>query len=292
MGIIQEIQEDLLKDHIKLSITLRKAYILAVKLNLPDLKEWLDKETQGYDSDDEFPLYRKIQGYCKALNPLYGWNVVNFHTKQAEQELSVFYYSRTIFEVEDILSTTNFNEFQTPLTSDLISKYGIANCNSLVIVYPRRKLLNIISGAKSFLMAYVAKLSDIGIVGNDSEFTKEEKNKAQTIINQTINVSGGNFMNQVATEDSKQIQNNGLDVEQVKDIYELIVENINKFNLAEAKCDLLKSELTVLRTELDKDTHNPSLIQQSLNSIKNIIEGATGSVVGQAIMYSLRLLGC
>lgn len=292
MGIIQEIQEDLLKDNVKLSVILRKAYIPAVKLNLLNLKEWLDKETQGYEFNDELPQYRKIQGCCKALNPFYGWSIVNFHSKQAEQELSIVPYGKTVFEIEDMLDKTSYTEFQVQLTTDLIAKYGITGCNSLVSVFPRRKLANIINGAKSFLMAYIAKLDDVGIIGKDSEFTIEEKNKAQTVVHQTINVSGGNFMNQVATINSKQIQNNSLDMKQVKELYELIFNNINKIGLDEERISLLEKEMQTLRIELEKEAHNPSLIQQSLQSIKNIIEGATGSIVGQAIMYSLKLLGC
>lgn len=292
MGIIQEIQEDLLNDNVKLSVILRKAYIPAVKLNLLNLKEWLDKETQGYEFNDELPQYRKIQGCCKALNPFYGWSIVNFHSKQAEQELSVVSYGKTIFEIEDILDKTDYTEFQVQLTTDLIAKYGITGCNSLVSVFPRRKLANIINGTKSFLMAYIAKLDDVGIIGKDSEFTMDEKSKAQTVVHQTINVSGGNFMNQVATENSNQIQNNGLDMKQVKELYELIFNNINKIGLDEKRISLLEKEIQTLRMELEKETHNPSLIQQSLQSIKNIIEGATGSIVGQAIMHSLKLLVC
>ena len=292
MGIIQEIQEDLLKDNVKLSVILRKAYIPAVKLNLLNLKEWLDKETQGYEFNDELPQYRKIQGCCKALNPFYGWSIVNFHSKQAEQELSIVPYGKTVFEIEDMLDKTSYTEFQVQLTTDLIAKYGITGCNSLVSVFPRRKLANIINGAKSFLMAYIAKLDDVGIIGKDSEFTMEEKNKAQTVVHQTINVSGGNFMNQVATINSKQIQNNSLDIKQVKELYELILNNINKIGLDEGRISLLEKEMQTLKIELEKETHNPSLIQQSLQSIKNIIEGATGSIVGQAIMHSLKLLGC
>ncbi len=292
MGIIQEIQEDLLNDDIKLSKVLRKAYVPAVKLNLYDLKEWLDKETQGYDFNDKFPQYRKIYGCCKAFNPLYGWTVVNFHSKEAEQELSILPFGKTIFEIEDMLDKTSYTEFHVQLTTDLIAKYGITGCNSLVSVFPRRKLANIINGAKSFLMAYIAKLDDVGIIGKDSEFTMEEKNKAQTVVNQTINVSGGNFMNQVATINSKQIQNNSLDMKQVKELYELIFNNINKIGLDEERISLLEKEMQTLKIELEKEAHNPSLIQQSLQSIKNIIEGATGSIVGQAILHSLNLLGC
>ncbi len=292
MGIIQEIQEDLLRDNIKLSLILRKAYIPAVKLNLSDLKEWLDKETQGYDSIDGLPQYRKIQGYCRALNPFYGWNIVNFYSKQAERELSIIPYDKTVFEIEDMLDNTNYTEFQVQLTTDLIVKYGITGCNSLVSVFPRRKLANIINGAKSFLMAYIAKLDDVGIIGKDSEFTMDEKNKAQTVVHQTINVSGGNFMNQVATENSEQIQNNGLDIKQVKELCELISDNVNKLGLDEEKLSLLEAELQTLRIELEKEPKNSSLIQRSLQSIKNILENAAGSAIGQGFIYSLKLLGC
>lgn len=292
MGIIQEIQEDLLKDNVKLSVILRKAYIPAVKLNLLNLKEWLDKETQGYEFNDELPQYRKIQGCCKALNPFYGWSIVNFHSKQAEQELSIVPYGKTVFEIEDMLDKTSYTEFQVRLTTDLIAKYGITGCNSLVNVFPRRKLANIINGAKSFLMAYIAKLDDAGIIGKDSEFTMEEKNKAQTVVHQTINVSGGNFMNQVATINSKQIQNNSLDMKQVKEFYELIFNNINKIGLDEERISLLEKEMQTLKIELEKEGQNPSIIKQSLQVIKNIIVNAAGNVVGQAILHSLNLLGC
>jgi len=292
MGIIQEIQEDLLSDNVKLSIILRKAYIPAVKLNLLDLKEWLDKETQGYSFHDELPQYRKLQGYCKASNPFYGWNVVNFHSKQAEQELSVIPYGKTIFEIEDILDTTGYTEFQVQLTTDLIAKYGITGCNSLVNVFPRRKLANIISGAKSFLMAYIAKLDDVGIKGNNSNFTRDEKEKVKTmVINQTFNVSGGNLMNQTATENSTQTQNNVLDIERVKELYELISDNVTKLGLDEEKLSCLENELQKLDIQIKSGFSDKFSIGPLLQSIKNILENAVGSAFGQGIIYSLKLLG-
>lgn len=292
MGIIQEIQEDLLKDSVKLSVILRKAYIPAVKLSLSDLKEWLDKETQGYDSVDELPQYRKIQGCCKALNPFYGWSIVNFHSKQAERELSIVPYGKTIFEIEDILDKTNYTEFQVQLTTDLIDKYGITGCNSLVSVFPRRKLANIINGAKSFLMAYIAKLDDVGIIGKDSEFTMDEKNKAQTVVHQTINVSGGNFMNQVATENSEQIQNNGLDAKQIKCIIQMLQSQQDNLEIDENARNTLKHELLIVTKELERPEPQYSIIKQGLKSIRTIVEGAVSGVVSQTILHMFHLLGC
>ncbi len=291
MGIIQEIQEDLLKDNIPLSKLLNKSYIPAVQLNLTDFKNWLDKEIQGYNENDIVPEYRKIKGVCQGFNIAFGWKLINFMS-DIPTELNTYSYRNSIFELEEFLKQNSLMQFQTPISPSLISKYQITNCTNLSLLYPRRKLLNIINGAKGLLMSYIAKLNEVGIMGNGNNFTKDEKNKAQTIVNQTINVSGGHFMNQVATENSTQIQNNGLDIEQVKDVYELIEGNINKFNLTEEKYNLLKSELDTLKAELDKDLQNPSLIQRCLNSIKNIIEGATESIVGETIMHSLRLLGC
>lgn len=138
----------------------------------------------------------------------------------------------------------------------------------------------------------LAKLDDVGIIGKDSEFTMDEKNKAQTVVHQTINVSGGNFMNQVATENSEQIQNNGLDIEQVKELCELISDNRDKLGLDEEKLSLLEAELQKLDMQIRGEVQDTSLIKPLLQSIKNILENAAGSAIGQGFIYSLKLLGC
>lgn len=293
MGIIQEIQEDLLADNVKLSDILIKAKIPATKLNLLEFKNWLDKEIQGYASEDYLPQYRRIKGICKYYDAFYGWQNMKFSSSQAETDLSNILYSNSIFEIEDILATTSFIEYQTLISANLFQQYNLNKFVNVAIFFPRRSLSNILNGVKGKLMEYIAKLDDVGIEGNNSNFTKDEKERVKTmVINQTFNVSGGNFMNQTATENSEQIQNNGLDIKQVEELCKLISDSRDKLGLDEEKLSLLEAELQKLDMQIRNEVQDTSLIKPLLQSIKNILENAAGSAIGQGFIYSLKLLGC
>lgn len=292
MGIIQELQKDLLNNQIKLSDILIKAKIPATKLNLLEFKNWLDEEIQGYEATDLHPQYRHIKGICRYWDTFSGWQNMKFHSSQAESDLSHVLYSKSVFEIEDLLMTTPYMEYQTPISPALIQQYNLNRLYNVVIFIQRRSLSNILNGVRGKLMEYITKLDDVGIEGNNSNFTKDEKDKAQTIINQTINMSGGNFMNQVTSGNPTQTVNNGLDIQQIQEVCNLILANINKFGLEQAKILLLEAELQNLNTQINNKPQNYSLIQQSLQSMRNIMEGAIGSALGQGILHTLKLLGC
>ncbi len=58
---IRQIRDDVLNADMSLSNILRKAKVLAYRLELPELKQWVDHELDGYEgSDTELPDYRCI----------------------------------------------------------------------------------------------------------------------------------------------------------------------------------------------------------------------------------------
>lgn len=61
MSIIHDIQEDILNPSIPLSSALRRATVLAFRLQSNELKEWIRQEQNGYNCElDELPIYRKL----------------------------------------------------------------------------------------------------------------------------------------------------------------------------------------------------------------------------------------
>jgi len=52
---------------------LMKAKMIAVKLDLTDLVEWIELELNGYPNIASVPEYRSGQGQLKAFNPFRGW---------------------------------------------------------------------------------------------------------------------------------------------------------------------------------------------------------------------------
>ena len=68
-SIVIELQEMSSDPNIPITELIRKALMVASKLNLSDFKEWIEKEINGYEEVSEIPEYRNVTGEVKAFNP-------------------------------------------------------------------------------------------------------------------------------------------------------------------------------------------------------------------------------
>ena len=60
MSLLDEIRSDLVNESASLSNTLRKAKILASAIGLPEFREWVDSELDGFNDRDKVPSYRRF----------------------------------------------------------------------------------------------------------------------------------------------------------------------------------------------------------------------------------------
>ena len=63
-----KILKELVNEEISLNIALKRLIVLAADMNDNDLKEWAEKEINGYNTDDEVPEYRKICSHSFYYN--------------------------------------------------------------------------------------------------------------------------------------------------------------------------------------------------------------------------------
>ena len=61
MNRILEIREDLISGSEDLSNILRKAMVLAIEIELPELRDWVRRELNGYVDGDTIPSYRSMK---------------------------------------------------------------------------------------------------------------------------------------------------------------------------------------------------------------------------------------
>jgi hypothetical protein len=61
MTLLKQIQTDALETHGDLAALLRRCRILAQRLELEELKQWVISELEGYADDESLPAYRKIE---------------------------------------------------------------------------------------------------------------------------------------------------------------------------------------------------------------------------------------
>jgi hypothetical protein len=65
-SLIDELQLDASNSAVSVPSLLRKALMVAAKLELSDIPEWINKELSGYGLDDLLPAYRIPYGTVKA----------------------------------------------------------------------------------------------------------------------------------------------------------------------------------------------------------------------------------
>ena len=61
MNLLDEIRSDLVHESASLSNTLRKAKILASAINLPEFRDWVEFELNGYKDRESVPDYRRVR---------------------------------------------------------------------------------------------------------------------------------------------------------------------------------------------------------------------------------------
>jgi hypothetical protein len=130
VGLLQEIIEGAQRDSLKVSELLRSLQVVARRSSAPDLADWVQKERDGYLSDDEIPDYRgphNVRVLADFAGPF------NSQIRNLDIGPSAFpeYYShgfsiefrQSIAEIEDLLDGGD-STLSMPWPGDLI---GMAN---------------------------------------------------------------------------------------------------------------------------------------------------------------------
>jgi hypothetical protein len=83
---------------------LRKALMVAAKLELADIPEWLDKELSGYAACDQLPAHRILHGRMMAQT-FQGWIPVQFPTNSSEETFTRRPIAGPVAEIEALMTT-------------------------------------------------------------------------------------------------------------------------------------------------------------------------------------------
>lgn len=116
MPIVLELQLDATNPEIKVVTLLRKAKIIASKLNQNKFINWVNNELNGYldCTRDDLPKYRFVQGEIKALNPYHGWQPIYFLDSEGIEELRLAPIGHNIGGLETLIKSGKDLDFPLP----------------------------------------------------------------------------------------------------------------------------------------------------------------------------------
>lgn len=203
MGIVIELQREALDEKISIESLMRKAYLVARKLNLKEFEEWISQEQNGYKQ--EVPEYRNIAGEIKAWNPYHGW-IPMVLSADISDLVSKMPIPTSISELQDVY---NSSEGTVCLSvNGTLTEWFNSNMDFIPTKYQffstKSELYRIMSTVRNKILDWALLLEENGIVGEGMTFTDIEKKIAHNthVINNYIN----NFYAEVSDIDMQQGQ--------------------------------------------------------------------------------------
>lgn len=167
------------------------AKMIAVKLDLHDLTDWIEYEIEGYPEGVEIPEYRVGKGVIRYWNRVHGWQNVGFRDvhSSARDAVETFRLGQSISSLKDLKADDG--ELHLPIPPRFVElmfkgqeiPYQIcwffsASIAASIVVTVRNKILN-----------WSLDLEKKGILGIGLLFTQNERRLAPMTVN-TVNING------------------------------------------------------------------------------------------------------
>lgn len=292
-GIVIELQQEVLKQDCDIVNVLRRAHVIATKLQLTEFDSWITHELNGYPNQEVCPEYRKIKGVLKAFNPYQGWIPAMISDIEMETDVCERKMANSISEIVSLCQEENdlLSEFTGAQTEILNKIFRTTFPMKYALFIPRTSVMDIIEKVKNTILEWTLKLEEKGIIGDNMTFTEKEKNTAisipQTINNyygdtKIVNSSGDN-MTVVAGDNN----NVSFSYEKASKIIEEIEKSINNENLNQDDLETAKDILVDIRDKIDQKK-KPSIIKVTLSGLKDFLIGAGANVAAALIQSKLK----
>lgn len=222
---------------------LRKALIVATKLDLPGFKDWISNELNGYKPKEKIPEYRRLRGEVKIENPYHGLVPVSFASTEFRDIVSTIQVAESIPSIIKLMDSPGGNivYYFSPEQERRLAKLMTGPYMKPLRVVESSSMSGIVEIVKTKILEWSLQLESEGILGENLTFTNHEKEVAMT--SKVINIT--NFQGVLGdVTGGSVIQTNTVNIERAN------FESL-KNHLREAGVD--ETSLSELETALNTD---------------------------------------
>jgi hypothetical protein len=291
-SLVEELQRDALNANAKVSDLLRKAKAIAVKLELPELEEWVEHELNGYPEGD-VPEYRVIVGQVKGRNPFHGWQPVIFGSREIEEAYSKRRVYQRVAELENAVALSRGGELTIPFTSHAIQLLRDATGFDFdfTLMVNGSNVVGLLDAVRNTLLEWSLRLEKSGVKGEGMSFSDDERKKAhetQAVYNiGTIQTFTGNMGSGSGNFSVEGNTVNVMSKAAIESLIHKIRDNEAQLGLEPESTRELHQALDGLQTEIKATQPSAKRINGFLASVRGVAEKAAGSLVAQGILYEL-----
>lgn len=167
---------------------LMKAKMIAVKLDLVDLAEWIELELNGYPTIASVPEYRSGQGQLKALNPVNGWIPVDLGVSDPKitTPFTTFKLAESIASMKR-LRDKDVGTVSLPIPASYAQMLhaGQRSRYEMRWFFSSGKIDHVITTVRNKILDWSLELEKKGVFGEGLIFTIKEKEVASMTVNNT-----------------------------------------------------------------------------------------------------------
>ena len=287
-SLVIDLQRDALDPKVRVSDLLRRALVVASKLNLAEFEAWVTHELHGYPVGTECPEYRVFEGQPRVWNPYHGWQPVVFASTKQQTSICRMPTRQAVAEIEALVTqaaqsggglTSNFSP---EVARQLMEASGAPSTPVLHI--DASTLVGVLDAVRSALLKWSLKLQEDGILGDEIGFADEEKAIAaatpHTVNNFFGPISGSQM--QIASPGSAQTYHEGLDLEALRGFLSELEHLRGELPLETGASQELEADLRTLHSQLASPRPKPSILREALHSVRSILESGAGGALGNA----------
>jgi hypothetical protein len=306
-ALIIDLQKKLLDKNNSTTDLLRLMRLISSKLEFPDIESWILKELNGYDTKEEVPKYRQVQGTIKIKTSYHGWQPLFFENHELGESLSTRGCGQPISELESLIQSSKGDGIlimHYPLDIEQKIMQGISGMRSPMqpaLFISSAQIQKIIQTVRNNILDWSLKLEKVGILGENMKFSFEEKKQSSNADISLPSKYYGHNITVVQRMTSSQIQQGNTDSVQtftcslpdLQKVNELINELREKFELLQLNTHQqteVEADLATLEAQKNSPKPHFHIIKATLQSLRSILEGVASSVASAYILEKINSL--
>jgi len=189
MSAVGDLRKAIVEGNEPVTQLLRHAKLIAAKLNLSDIAEWVDWELKGYPKDVDVPRYGKIRMQTLQVhNPVHGWiyaGDINHFNLEIPYKHSI----------DAVVNCANGEQVGFPVPNGT-NPFGVQDSFGEDCDYQQRMVVTgaqfkqVIEAVKTRLLEWTIELENRGIEGEgidmNIDFNEKEKKRAENITTEAL----------------------------------------------------------------------------------------------------------
>lgn len=272
---------------------LMKAKMIAVKLDLVDLAEWIELELNGYPTIASVPEYRSGQGQLKAFNPVNGWIPVDLGV--SDPKITTPF--KTFKLTESIASMKRLRDkdigtvsLPIPVGYAQMLHAGQRSRYEMRWFFSSGKIDHVITTVRNKILDWSLELEKKGVFGEGLIFTITEKEVAPMTVNNTNIFHGAvNNAGAIGAGNTGDIQQqNSISAGDIASLEnELKKHGIADNDLSELKQLVEQSPKPTSKTEVEKSfgAWIGKITGQAFTGVLNIAGAAAPAILTNALCH-------